>query len=58
MAIVIKELIIKGKVVNQLPNARLSEQDLAAYLDEVREEIVQRCIEQLRDEIEQELLMD
>lgn len=58
MAIIIKELTIKGRVVRELPDSRLDDRELEEYLARVREEIVAECLQRLREELERNLLID
>ncbi len=54
MAIIIKELIIKGKVVRDLPNMQVSDGLLEGYLKKIKKEIIEACKEQIKEELERD----
>lgn len=51
MAIIIKELIIKGKVVKDLPDITLSNGLIEDYLKKIKQEIIETCKEQVIEEL-------
>jgi hypothetical protein len=54
MAIIIKELVIKGKVVRNLPDVQIRDGLLENYLKKVKSEITEACKEQVKEELERE----
>lgn len=54
MAIIIKELVIKGKVVRDLPEMQISDGVIEDYIKKHIQEIVERCKEQVKEELERE----
>ena len=56
MAIIVKELIIKGKVVKDLPDVRIENGLLTEYLRKIKKDIIESCKEQIKNELEREFL--
>lgn len=54
MAIIIKELVIKGKVVKDLPDVQVRDGLIESYLKKVKAEIIEACKEQIKEELERE----
>jgi len=56
MPIVIKELIIKGKVVKDLPDIKLGDRLFEDYLRKIKREIIESCKDEVREEFKRELM--
>lgn len=56
MAIIIKELVIKGKVVRDLQDVKMEDGLTEAYLNKIKRSIVESCKQQIREELERELM--
>ena len=54
MAIIIKELLIKGKVIRDAPNSTIDDTILQHYLQSLKKEIIEDCKEQIKEELERE----
>ena len=54
MAIIIKELIIKGKVVKELPDMQVSNGVIEDYLRKIKQEIIEQCKEQIKEELDRD----
>ena len=54
MAIIIKELLIKGKVIRDAPNSKIDDTILQHYLQSLKKEIIEDCKEQIKEELERE----
>ena len=54
MAIIIKELLIKGKVIRDAPNSTIDDTILQQYLQSLKKEIIEDCKEQIKEELERE----
>ena len=54
MAIVIKELIIKGKVIKDLQGMEVRNGIIEDYLKKIKKEIIETCIEQVKEDLERE----
>jgi hypothetical protein len=54
MAIIIKELVVKGKVVRDLPDIEARDGLIEDYLKKIKNEIIETCKEQVKEELERE----
>lgn len=55
MAIIIKELVIKGRVNRNLSNAKLSEEISSELIQKLKKEIIESCKEEILEELERRL---
>jgi len=56
MAIIIKELLIKGKIIRDAPNSKIDDRLLQNYLQKLKKEIIEDCKEQIKEELEREII--
>jgi hypothetical protein len=54
MAIIIKELIIKGKVIKDLQGAEVRDGMIEDYLKKIKKEIIETCKEKVKEDLERE----
>ena len=54
MAIIIKELVIKGKIVKDLQGVEVKSGVIEDYLKKVKKEIIETCKEKVKEDLERE----